>query len=264
MKYNDGRGWPWLVLACLLLSGCPKRGFYLPPSQRIQDPAALLAELRASGDRLQSLRMEGTIALRQGSKRIKARMTAVGKRPSFLRFETESFFDTPLSILVTDGMNFSLWDMDQGRFFVGPATPNNISRVLPLQMDGPEVVGVLLGDPPLIAYAQSSLQFDEAKGLYHLTLSNSRQRQELLIHPATLRPENVTCHELDQLLYNIAFEDWDNESGNVSVPKKIVFELPTKDVLLTLRVRAFHSNPSLEDILFTITPPAGTSVEPVE
>ena len=181
-----------IALAALSGVGCPPRnGLHLPESDRIENPKELLTAVREKGKELSSLRAEGTILMRRGGKRIKAHTILLLRRPATLRFETISFFEQPLSILVTDGMQFSLWDMDKGRFYKGAATPQNISRVIPIPMDGPEVAGILLGDPPLIPFANSSLEWDNQNGLYILTLSNSRQTQIIKIHPGLLRPTEV-------------------------------------------------------------------------
>ena len=177
-----------LGLSACVVCGCPHRLPELDPSLRITQADELLAAMKAKGDRLTSLRASGTVLMRRDSKRVKAHMLVLVRRPANLRFETESFFDQPISILVTDGMQFSLWDMDKGRFLVGRATPANISRVIPIPMDGPDVVGIMAGDPPMIAYAQSSLAWDDSENQYKLVLANSRQEQTILVHPGRLRP----------------------------------------------------------------------------
>jgi hypothetical protein len=186
------------------------------------------------------------------------------RRPASLRFETESFFDQPLSILVTNGMEFSVWDMDRGRFVAGSATPANISRVIPIPMDGPEVVGILMGDAPLIPWANAELKHEEDSGLYRLILSNSRLRQDILVHPGSLRPVTVTCRQNDKLSYRIEYEDWLGKKDEPLAPEKILFEMPSEDIRLKLKVKKGKRNPGMKDEFFQLNPPEGIVVESLD
>lgn len=248
------------ILASLTLCCCPKNGVQVPESNRIQDSKALLTAMREEGQRLSSLRAEGTILMRRGGKRVKAHMILLLRRPATLRFETISFFEQPLSILVTDGMQFSLWDMDQGRFYQGSATPANISRVIPIPMDGPEVAKLLLGDPPLIPYATSSLEFKD--GLYILSLSNSRQQQTIKIHPTRLRPTEVLLKAGRKEYYRLVYDDWHDTQP--PVVEKATFTMPSEDIRLVIKIRETERNVDLKNDLFVLTPPAGLPVEPLE
>jgi outer membrane lipoprotein-sorting protein len=255
----------FLVIALAALSGvcCPPgNGLHIPESERIEDPKELLTAVREKGKELASLRAEGTILMRRGGKRVKAHTILLLRRPATLRFETISFFEQPLSILVTDGMQFSLWDMDKGRFYTGAATPNNISRVIPIPMDGPEVAKILLGDPPLIPFAKSSLDFDSNDGLYVLTLSNSQQTQIIKIHPGRLRPTEVLCKVAGKEYYRLVYDDWHDQQPPVL--KKATFTMPSEDIRLVIKISETERNPVLKDDLFVLTPPEGIPVERLE
>ena len=98
--------WPSLALMAL---GCMKPPLVRPEAGRFASAEALLQAMRAGEPG--SLRVSGTADMRRGGKRIKARMTYLVRLPADLRFQTESFFEQPWSILVADGMRFSAWDM---------------------------------------------------------------------------------------------------------------------------------------------------------
>ena len=249
-----------LILASLTLCCCPPNDINVPKAERIENPKELLTAVRERGKELSSLRAEGTILMRRGGKRIKAHTILLLRRPATLRFETISFFEQPLSILVTDGMQFSLWDMDKGRFYKGAATPQNISRVIPIPMDGPEVSGILFGDPPLIPFAESSLDFKD--GLYVLTLSNSRQTQVIKIHPTRLRPTEVLLKVTGKEYYRLVYDDWHDKKP--PVVKKATFTMPSEDIRLVIKIRDTELNPVLKDDLFILTPPDGLPVESLE
>ena len=250
----------------LVVDGCVHQNTVQPLSalQRVNDPQSFLESMRASGARLKSLRASGFVEIKKGGKHIKAHMLAVAERPAWLRFETESFFDQPLSILTTDGMSFTLWDMDKGRFLVGQATPANISRVIPIPLDGPEVAGILLGDPPLIPYAKLDLYRDKTNQLYRLILSNSRQQQEVRITEAGLRPLEVICYEAGKLWYQLTFDDWSEASNSAQAPQSIRFRSSRDDVEILIHLRKAEINPPLDASLFHLTPPAGINIESID
>ena len=208
-----------------------------------------------------TLRVSGTIEVRQANKRVKANVLYVTRRPAWLRFETESFLDQPLSILVSDGMTFSAWDMKAGRFVRGRATPSNISQVIPVPMDGPEVAGILMGDPPLIPYARAELFWDEGRGLYRLELSNARLEQRILIDPESLRPVEVRLQNGENLVYLLELSDWIRSDGRLVAPSRIRFEMPAEKIKLRIRVREAEAECELADDLFRLDPPAGVPVE---
>lgn len=246
-------------LALLLAAGCPRRLPDVAPAERLESAREVIEAIAAAGSRLRTVRATGTVDMRRGARRIKATMLAVLERPARLRFETESFFEQPLSILVTDGMEFSLWDLDQGRFVQGEATPANVARVIPIPMDGPEVAGILFGDPPWIPYATAELSWDD--GCYRLTLRNARQRQVVRVHPVRFRPLEVTCHQGDRLWYRLEYEEWHQRPGEVFVPAKVFFEMPSEEIRLIMKLKHAEANPVLDDGLFALHPPPDVPVE---
>ena len=255
---------PLALLLSLLLSllgvGCPPKGHVRPAGTADYENAkALLSAMRAA--RLGSLRVSGTIDMRRGTQRVKAHMIYLAKQPAWLRFETESFFDQPLSILVTDGMTFSAWDLKAGRFARGPATPANVSQIIPVPLDGSEVAGVLMGDPPLIPYARAELTWDEDASAHLLTLSDARQEQYVLVHPGHLRPLRVWLKQKGKLVYDLHYEKWLIEQGQAVAPGKILFEMPADEIRLKIRIREAEASPQLADDLFRLDPPDGIQIE---
>ena len=198
------------------------------------------------------------VEYRTGPKRIKVRILYVARKPATLRFETESFFDQPLSILVTDGMTFSSWDMKNGRFITGHATMANISKVLPVPMDGADIARMLLGQAPLIAYASDKLEFDQ--GQYVITLSNARQTETIRVGP-DLAPSSIKLFTNGHVTYSLTLSDWLKQKGRPLVPGKIRFEMPSENA--KVRIKLFQADPTNfpEDEVFDLKVPEGVDVE---
>ncbi|NMB74296.1 MAG: hypothetical protein GYA21_04105 [Myxococcales bacterium] len=246
------------LLIALCLGGCPHRPGPGGPLQRFEDAPALLEAVRQQAQKLERLRVRGTVLARREGQRVKARFAAATALPARLRFETESFFDQPVSILVTDGMEFSLWDMEGGRFFVGRATPANLSRAIPVFLDGPEVVGLLRGEPPLIAFAESRLELEPDGAHYLVWLSNSRERERLRIDGRELKLLEVEVEVEGRRLYLLKLAAWEDRPR---LPREISFEMPSQKLELTLKVRqAEAAEPFAEDV-FRLAAPPGVPVE---
>ncbi len=255
----------FLTMALItVIGGCPHRnGFFVPLENRIQNPEELLKAMKENQQSPDSLRSTGIVMVRKGGKRIKTHMVLLAKNPAFLRFETISFFDQPLSILVTNGMDFSLWDLDQGRFLCGPATPRNISRVVPVPLDGPEVVGIFLGRPPIIAFANSKLEWNNDRNLYQLTLSNSTQTQVMQIHPRFLMPVEIKSFSNNQLQYQATI-DYQKTKNKIVTIKKIKLLMPLDDMQMEIKAKKIETNIKLDNKVFEISVPEGLKVEQLD
>lgn len=246
------------LAAMVTLTACPKRITRSGEiSQKFHTVSELLAAMAKS--RPESLKVTGMVEYRNASQRIKVRISYVARQPAFLRFETESFFDQPLSILVTDGMVFSSWDMKNGRFITGNATMANISRVIPVPMDGADIARMLLGQAPMIAYASEKLEVKH--GQYLLTVSNARQVESILINPENLTPTRIKLSTNNELTYTLELSDWLTQEGKALVPGKIRFEIPNRKIKVRIKLFSAESGTPPDDKLFHLDIPDGVDIE---
>ncbi len=136
----------WLAgLAAAALAACRA-----PPPDLSRDPAQLLAAVRAAGRRV--ARVEGNAKVRVES------ATASGwvdeflaaERPDRIRVETRDFFGNVASVLVADGGRFALYDARSRVYYRGDATPENVSRLLPLALPPADLADLLCGVAPIL------------------------------------------------------------------------------------------------------------------
>ncbi len=252
----------WLLasLGLLLLTACPhRRGNQPPETRRFVKPDELLAAMAQQTKRTQSIRAVGVVDMRRRGQRIKAHMVYTAQRPARLRFETESFFDQPISILVLDNTVFSIWDLNKGRFLRGPARPEHIARKLPVPMQPEAVVGLLMGEPPLIDFEQARIEWKKEKGLYLLTLSKDKRIEEILVDPISMHPMEAKVWTDGETYFTLKYKDWQG-----LLPRKVEFEMPGEKMKLKLRIKEVEVDPKLEDSLFRLTPPPGIAIEELE
>jgi outer membrane lipoprotein-sorting protein len=189
----------------------------------------------------------------------------VAERSGRLRFETLSPFEQPLSTLVSDGKQFALYDLAKKRYYHGPATPQNISRLLPIRMRGQDIAQLLMGEPPLIAPAPSGFAVDRCKSAYELTylLPASKAQQTVSFDAERLVPVRTRLTVDGKLAWEITFEDHREVSG-ARIPHKIRYVAPADQVDLLVLYTDVTLNETFEPDLFVIPPPRGVEIIPLD
>jgi outer membrane biogenesis lipoprotein LolB len=133
------------VLAAVLAAGCiPRR----PPPDLSADPGELLAQVRRA--QAQVVRVQGDVRIRLHAPRKAAfRGFAAAERPDRLHLEALDFFGNPAGVLVASGGRFAFFDARANTVYTGEATPENLSRLVPVPVSAEELVAILLGSAPL-------------------------------------------------------------------------------------------------------------------
>src|SRR5205823_13769959 len=86
--------------------------------------------------------------------------------PSLIHLEGLNFFGKPEKVLVSDGQTFGLYDATAGKYIKGPATPENISLVLPVALPPQELTALMLGRAPRIPPESSQMRVDDQRQAY--------------------------------------------------------------------------------------------------
>jgi outer membrane lipoprotein-sorting protein len=178
----------WAVLM-VLLAGCPHRPVevHFGPEGEITDPRKMVDLLAQRDGAFSSLIGDARLHVdsAQGNGTVK-QFVAIA-RPASLHIESFDFFGRPLSVLVSDGKEFSLYDAEKGEFYRGPATEQSIDRFLPISVPPAQIVSMMLGDVPRSAGAEPRLTIDPGSGRYVLLLQSADTLQTLEIGTEDLR-----------------------------------------------------------------------------
>src|SRR5205823_15052195 len=70
------------------------------------------------------------------------------QRPSSIRIEALTPMGDPAAVLVADQGRFALMDLRNNVFYRGPATPENLSRLIPAPLRDEEPVALITGAIP--------------------------------------------------------------------------------------------------------------------
>jgi outer membrane lipoprotein-sorting protein len=244
------RLWP---LFLLLLAGCPPRVDVR--STPAPDATALLAEVDASDARVATLQSQAKAHVDARGKKGNVQMFVAVAAPASVHLEVLDFFGKPNGILISDGKQFVMLASDTGTWLRGPATAENVSRVLPVALPPDQLVAMLLGRAPRLPDASPMLVVDPENNVFRVTLKAGDQTQELWVDPTRRR---VVRSQVDGPgAYTLTFDGFEDVRG-APFPRSISFA-GAGSVALQYTDLRLGEQPG--PALFVPQPPEGVPVE---
>ena len=250
----------YALTAALCLTGCPDRR-HTRPDPPLTSAGPALSALAARNAAINTL--SGLLALEiwRNGDRVRLRQLVIVQRPDRIRLDTLSPFDQPLQMMASDGETLAVYSLEEKRFFRGPATPRNLARLLPIELEGPELIAFFQGRTPLIVHTESSIAWDDDRGAWQVDLTGAGRRQQLHFEPAHLRVTESQVWRTGALEYKARFCDYSGHD-DTAVPRRIRIEVPSKDLSIDIEVREFTVGEPVDPEAFGIDPPRGIRVEP--
>jgi hypothetical protein len=248
------------IFLALVCSGCPHR-IEFGPEGPIDDPEKLFQLVNQSQENLVTLQGDAKLHVSspQGSGTLS--MFLAISRPGLLHMETFDFFNRPVAALVSDGKRFGLYQTEGNLFYQGPASPENVSRFLPVVLPSEELVAVMLGQVPLIPPERKTLELDRGEGVYVLKLFRGPVTQTLQVHPKYYRVVRSEVRGVPA--YDLAFDDFKTE-GSITFPKEVKLIAAAAETELRLRYSDVSLNGPPDLTLFELAPPEGARVVEVD
>ena len=253
----------WVMLLATLLCGCPKS---IPkPDNAIEDPVELRGAVDARLDQVTSARFTEVVLEYFGEgQRVKVRQLLLAKKPSFIRVQTRvPGTEEILNLLVSNGETFSMHKRDTNEFMTGPATAQNIAKLLPVDLSANDVMRVMLGGAPWDRWDQfrsdPTLEWDKRLGLYRLQRIRGETKFTLWVRHTDFAVIQATETESGDTVYEYTTDDWEKQ-GAVALPNYRRFVLPKRKLDFSLDVRETQIDPDLPDLLFELDPPDGSTI----
>ncbi|MEW5722803.1 MAG: DUF4292 domain-containing protein [Thermodesulfobacteriota bacterium] len=268
---REARLLPALVLAAAVwTAGCAVLA-PTPSGDGLPAPETVVERLRERQDLVRTFAGRGSIKLKRDKSEHYLEVMVAAARPDRLRLQGFDFMGRPVLILAVDDKTLSFLDYRQARLFQGPATPENLSRFLPLGLSLPEVVALLSGGQPLAAYDRASLEARREVGGATWVLSLFRPRgdwvEKVWLTPGGLQVSRVELgHRGEKADYRLDFADYRTVEGRPPA-ETAPFQIKAADVQSTRELIISYTevslNPELPATLFQLEPPAGVVVEPL-
>ncbi|HEX9578319.1 MAG TPA: DUF4292 domain-containing protein [Myxococcales bacterium] len=183
------------------------------------------------------------------------------RRPASIHIEALSPLGDPVAVLVADKGRFALLDLRNNVFYRGPASPENLSRLLPAPLRDEELVALLTGAIPELPGAHPSSVKREGDG-YLLVLTAASEMQEVALG-GDLRVNEVR-RKLSQgaPLWTVHLDEHDDRSG-AQVPRLLHLSSPGTHTEVNLRLRNMETGLPASPRMFFLDPPQGMRIEDV-
>jgi hypothetical protein len=229
--------------------------------------------------------------------RVRGDLMLFAARPARLRLDVISPFGVAIATLTSNGTRFALADLRDKRFYVGPATACNISRLTAVPVPGHVLVDLLRGEAPLLKHeaGQTTIAWD-THGYYAIVIPSTRgAREEIHVAP---RPEDwslpwdrqrlrVLDVRVDQQGYELYHAELSDHAGaptagpredpdnlepplppsgptcDAEVPRKIRVEVPVPKAEVRFQYTQLVWNPPLPEGTFEQPAPPGMREEEV-
>ncbi len=246
-----------LPLALLVTACCGGRHVRAYPAPA---PTELLAHLDASSTRLESVRAETLSDVRVGKDRARLKVFIVAARGGRLRVQATNPNDTTASDLSSDGTTYCLLDANHDCGECGPATPESVGALLQIALPPEEIVTILFGGTPVLAYERAAVRWDDNEGHEILELSGKDHTQRIVLDGGGQRWDLLESEVRSSgRTFRIRHKDFHDVKGpdgiNVRLPGRSFFEQPGNDALIVWKTQ--EVNAALAPQTFTVTVPPG-------
>ena len=278
-----------LVLTCVALAGlgCGTP----PPASRVPSARAAIDRVHATQDCGLGIQAAAKIDHFGKQGRVRGDLLMFGIWPNRLRMDVVSPFGVTLATLTSDGAKFSLSDLREKRFYVGPASACNIARLTTVPMPGHVLVSLLRGEAPVLKHDAAGATVEwSSRGHYVVTITGTRGAVEeirIAPHPEDLalpwdkqrmRVLEVEVRQEGVVLYHATLDEHrpatmaaprvdpdgidppvppSGPACTAELPRRIHVEVPGKDEDVRFRYENVSWNPPLIDGLFGQPVPGG-------
>ena len=247
------------VCFCFFLVGCPKAQVVAGPGP---DAAALYAQAQAAHRIPETLSCDGKAFVEAPENGGRYALHLSVRRPGSIRIEALTPLGDPAAVLVADQGKFALLDLRHNLFYRGPASPRNLSRLIPAPFTPEELVSLITGAIPSLRDGQPQSARREGDG-YLLELLGPGSKQQVWLG-GDLRVQKIRRSTGGgDLIWEVTLDEHDDSSG-AQLPRLIHLEAPLGKTKVDLRLRNLVAGKPPPQGAFLLGVPQGMQVEEVE
>jgi Domain of unknown function (DUF4292) len=251
-----------IALVAAVVIGCVR----VPPADLSRDPSALLDQVRAAQARVSRVSGSARVSIQSPGGSGTVAEFAAAEKPDRVHLETLDFFGSPVSVLVAANGRFAFLDKRANVLYRGEATPENVSRLLPVMLPIEELVTILCGSAPLLGGVPVEARVDGGSLLLTLARGDVGQRlaigERASVESSRVRLSQVaadgTRREVNPA-YDLEFGDFLERAG-VRFPSDVRLDAPAGRARVHLAWEDLEVNGSVDPKLFELAPPRGVRV----
>jgi len=250
-----------LPLLVLGLAGCPRVPLDFGKGGEARTPEELLKRIAQAEAQVVAIKGDGKLFVDAPQGKGSVALFVAVSHPALIHIEQLDFFNRPQGVLVTDGAQFGLYDAKDGKYYRGPASPQNLGRFLPVVLPPAELAALMLGRAPRLPPESSDLSFDDQRGVYVLTLKRGGATQTLHVKPPSNRVVKSTVTGL--AAYDVEFSDI-TDYGALTLPRRALLSAPSAKTTVELTWKDITVNEPPDLTLFDLSPPEDIPVVEVD
>jgi hypothetical protein len=222
--------------------------------------------------------------------RVRGDASAFAVNPARIRIDIGSAFGATPYTLTSDGKQFTLNDVPNKKFFVGPASACNLARLTQVPIPGHALVYLLRGEAPLLKHDRGKPTVAWECGHYRVDVPSGTAKQTVLLEvydedyalpwdKQRLRVVGLTTEQQGAILYKVEMKTFRKTvtapartdpdgvdppvppSGGacqIEVPHSIHVEVPYSSDDVLFQYNQAHLNPPLLEGTFTQPQPPGS------
>jgi len=246
------------LAVCLLSAACPKPQTVAGP---VPEAAALYEQATKAHALPQTLSCDARAFVEAPENGGRYSLHVSVARPRSIRLEALTPLGDPAAVLVADQGRFALLDLRNNVFYRGPATPQNLSRLVPTPLADDELVSLVTGAIPTVPDVRPSAARREGEG-YLLVLVAPGVVQEVSLGGdlRVLKVRRTT--EGGSLLWEVSLDEHDDRSG-AQVPRLLHLDAPPIRTKVDLKLRGIVTGKPPPAGAFLLGPPQGMQIEEV-
>jgi hypothetical protein len=159
------------------------------------------------------------------------KLAILARKPASLRLEAIPIIGLPNFFLSINNGIMKVYLPQNGEYYVGPATINNLKSFFPIQLAVPDLVALLMGCRPTIPQEQTTLKGSSEGKSYRVDILS---RENHPLQSLWIDSENRYLTRLDRFGKNgetpmtVYFDDY-SQDNDVSMPSRVRFQMPGKD-----------------------------------
>lgn len=256
---------PVILLALALLACACPNGKYVRQGPA-PDADELIAHIHGVRDRVRNLRTETKTDVRLGEDRVNVKILIMVAWGGKLRYQAMNPNESLAADLASDGTQYCFIDAQHNCGECGPATPENVGRMLRVVMEPDEVVAMMFGGTPVLEGANAKVTWDAESGREIIDLSageftqrialDGRERRWDVLESEVKGPGGKRVWKIQhKYFHDVKLPD----GSTVRLPGKSWFEQPGNDVLIEWRDQELNVEIN-EARAFTLQVPAGLPV----
>lgn len=168
-----------------------------------------------------------------------------------------------VAVLATDGARFTSFERGGKECQTGPACARNLARLVPLALPPNELVDALLGRPPRLQGASSTMRWDGDRGAWHVVLTRAAGKealkQELWLRPPQMDVLASIVTRDGKRLISIAYAAH-GKRGIPGLPGKLRIQMPEQKADVSIELRDVEAGEEIEADAFALPCPRGMPV----